>query len=175
MAETTTQEAPPEAPPATQSEASPPDSITWTASEFIAHEKSPGWYLMLAAATLIIAVLIYLITRDYISVGVVVVAGLLLGTYGARQPRQLQYTIDRHGVTIGPKAYNYNEFRSFAVIQEGAFSSITFMPLKRFSPPISIYYAPEDEEKIVALLSDKLPFEQRRLDAVDNLMRKIRF
>lgn len=130
---------------------------------------------MLAIATVIVSAVVYLITRDLISVAVVVVAGLLLGTYGARQPRQLQYVIDQQGVVIGPKAYHYGEFRSFSVIPEGAFSSITFMPLKRFAPPISIYYAPEDEEKIVNLLSDKLPIEERRLDAVDNLMRKIRF
>jgi hypothetical protein len=149
MADAATQETPPEIPTGLQSDTAQPDSITWTASEFIAHEKSAGWYTMLALATAIIAGIVYLITRDYISVGVVVVAGIILGAYAAHEPRQLEY--------------------------EGAFSSITFMPLKRFSPPISIYYAPEDEDRIVTLLSDKLPIEQRRLDAVDNLMRKIRF
>lgn len=152
-----------------------PDSITWTASEFIAHDKSGGWYMALAVVTAAVGGLVYLITRDYISVGVVVVAGLLLGTYGARQPRQLQYQLNDHGLAIGPKTYTFDQFRSFSVVSEGAFSSITFMPLKRFAPPISIYYAPEDEEKIVNLLSQALPIEQRRLDAVDNLMRKIRF
>ncbi len=152
-----------------------PDTITWTASEFVAHEKTAVWYLLLAIASAAIAALIYLITKDAVSVAVVVVAGLLLGAYGARQPRQLGYRLDQHGISIGQKSYNYDEFRSFSVHPEGAFSSIIFMPLKRFAAPLTIYYAPADEEQILTLLNDQLPFEPQRRDAVDSLMRRIRF
>ena len=153
----------------------PPDYIEWTASEFIAHHKSPGWYLGLILATAAIAGLVYFITADFISVAVVIVGAVLLGVYGARQPRQLRYRLDRRGVTIGDKTYTYHDFRSFAVMPEGAFSSIVFMPLKRFSPSITIYYAPADEEKIMAILGEELPFEPQRRDAIDNLMKRIRF
>ncbi|PIZ63306.1 hypothetical protein COY17_00815 [Candidatus Saccharibacteria bacterium CG_4_10_14_0_2_um_filter_52_9] len=150
-------------------------SISWTASEFVAHHKSAGWYGLLALAAAGIAGLILFITHDGISVAVVIVAALLLAVYAARQPRQLQYRLDGQGIIIGDKHYGYHEFRSFSVLPEGAFSSIVFMPLKRFAPPISIYYAPEDEDGILNLLSERLPFEQARRDAVDSLMRRIRF
>jgi hypothetical protein len=39
------------------------------------------------------------------------------------------------------------------VVPEGAFNSIVFMPLKRFAVPLSIYYDPKDEDKIIAVLS----------------------
>jgi hypothetical protein len=152
-----------------------PSEISWTASEYVHHDKTAGWYLALAVCAALVAALVYLISHDWVSVGVVVVAALVLGSYGSRQPRQLDYHLDGQGIGIGPKRYFYGEFKSFSVIPEGAFSSITFMPLKRFSPPISIYYAPEDEEKILALLSQYLPFEEPRRDAVDSLMRRIRF
>lgn len=151
------------------------DSVTWTASEFVAHHKTAGWYVMLFVGGAIIAALIYMITRDYISVGVVIGAALVLAIYGSHQPRQLEYKLDQRGISIGPRSFSYNEFRSFSVIPEGAFSSIVLMPLKRFAAPISIYYAPEDEERILAVLNNKLPFEQARRDAVDSLMRRIRF
>jgi hypothetical protein len=49
------------------------------------------------------------------------------------------------------------------------------MPLKRFATLTTVYYAPEDEDKIVNLLSKHLPLEEHKLDAVDHLMQRIRF
>lgn len=150
-------------------------SVTWTASEFVHHHKSAGWFMALAGSAAFIAALVYLITRDAVSVGVVIVAAILLGIYGTHEPKQLEYSLDNGGLQIGQKHRDYNEFKSFSIVPEGAFSSIVFMPLKRFAAPTTIYYAPEDEERIVAVLSGHLPFEEPRNDAVDNLMRRIRF
>lgn len=149
--------------------------VTWTASEFVAHDKSPGWYAMLMLGTLLLAALVFFITRDFISVAVIVVAGLLLGVYGAHQPRQLEYVVDQRGIGIGQKYHPYDEFKSFSVVTDGAFSSLVFMPLKRFAVPTTIYYAPADEERILDTLTDHLPLEEHRGDAVDSLMRRIRF
>jgi len=152
------------------------DSIEWTASEFIAHDKSAGWYGLLVLGTLVLAAIIFLLTRDKISTGVVVVAGLALGFYGHRKPRQLRYALNGSGLTIGDKHYPLEQFRSFAVMDEGgAFSSIAFLPLKRFGQLVTIYYDPNDEDAIVDLLGDRLPMEPRQHDAVDRLMKKIRF
>lgn len=150
-------------------------AVTWTASEFIHHNKAASWYLGLGVATVLLAALIFLITRDVVSTAVIIVAGLLLGVYAARPPRQLEYRIDQRGVFIGHKHYGYDDFKSFTVVPEGAFSSIVFMPLKRFALALTIYYAPEDEEHIMAVLAGRLPFEEPRRDAVDSLMRRIRF
>ena len=150
-------------------------AISWTASEFIAHQKSAGWYLILGGTAIVVAGIIYLLTKDIISVIVVLVGALTLGVYGARQPRQIDYRLDTSGVTMGPKHHLYEEFRSFAIVPEGAFSSIVFMPLRRFGQLTTIYYAPADEDKIVGLLNNVLPLETHRLDAVDQLMRRIRF
>jgi hypothetical protein len=150
-------------------------SVTWTASEFVAHDKSAGWYILLAAGTLVLAVVVFLLTRDVISVSVVVVAGLLLGVYAGHQPRQLDYSLDDQGFGIGQKHYGYDEFKWFSVMEEGAFSGIVFMPLKRFAPPVTIYYPPQDEDKILTTLTNQLPMEEHKADAVDSLMRRIRF
>lgn len=151
------------------------EEINWTASEFVAHEKSAGWYIGLAMAAAAIAGIVYLITRDLVSVGVVLFGSFMLGVYGARQPRQLEYRLDTRGVSIGPKYYEYSEFRTFSIMPEGAFSSIVFMPLKRFAPTTTIYYDPKDEDNIVNILSNCLPFEEGKHDMVDRLMRRIRF
>ncbi len=162
-------------PKETQVAAESGQRVVWTASEFIAHEKSVGWYFVLTIATLALAVVVYFITKGYVSVAVILVAGLLLGVYGSHQPRQLEYAIDGQGITIDNKHHSYEEFKSFAVGSEGAFSSLVLMPLKRFGVPITLHYSPDDEEKILALLNDRLPVEEHHLDAVDSLMRRIRF
>ena len=150
-------------------------SISWTASEFIAHQKSSGWYLVLMGSALVIAALVWLLTKDKVSAAVVIVGALLLAVYGARQPRQLDYRLDQQGLTVGARHYTYHLFRSFSIMPEGAFNSIVFMPLKRFSPLTTIYYSPEDEEKIVSMLAERLPMEPRKKDMVDRLMWRIRF
>lgn len=121
------------------------------------------------------AAAVFLLTKDKISVVVIVVAALLLGAYANHKPRQLEYRLDAHGLSVGDKHFTYDQFRSFSVLPEGAFSSIVLMPLKRFALTTTLYYAPEDEDKIVNLLSDYLPLEERGHDAVDRLMHRIRF
>ncbi len=149
--------------------------VSWTASEFIAHEKSAGWYVRLGLAALLGAGLMFLLTRDFVSVAVVVVAAILLGVYGSHKPRELEYRLGDRGFSIAEKVYNYDDFRSFSIVPEGAFSSIVLLPLKRFGMQLTMHYPPEEEESIVQLLSDRLPLEEPTHDRVDSLMRRIRF
>ncbi len=102
---------------------------TWSASEFIDHNKGLNWYLHL----------------------------------------------DASGLTIGTAFHPYAEFKSFALIDEGTFSSIILAPLKRFLPPLSVYISAEDQDRIVEVLAQYLPMEMREHDAIDRLSRRIRF
>ncbi len=153
----------------------PAESIAWSASEFIAHQKSAGWYAILGLVTIAIADAVYFSTHDKISTGMIIFAGLLMGYYASRKPKVVDYKLDHYGLSIGTKFYGYGDFKSFALVNEGAFSSIMFMPLKRFMPALSIYFEPKDEDKITNLLAPLLPVSQHKPDAVDHLMRRIRF
>lgn len=149
--------------------------IVWTASEYIAHDKSVSWFASLIAVAVVVAALLYLITRDLFIVFVSLFGALMVAVYGSRKPRQLQYQLDHGGITAGKRFYGYEEFRNFSVVQEDAFASIVFTPLKRFAIPLTIYYPPEYEDAIAELLVDRVPFERQTLDPVERLMRKIRF
>jgi hypothetical protein len=154
---------------------SPGDSVEWSASEFIAHHKSFGWYAVLGLVTVVTGALVLLLTKDKISTGAVVFVAVVLGIVAARKPRTLPYKLDQGGLAIGNKFFDYGQFRSFALVDEGAFTSVMFLPLKRFMPVVTIYFEPQDEEKIVEILSNHLPLETHQLDPLDQLMRKIRF
>lgn len=159
--------------PATQQQND--DVVQWTASEFIAHQKAGSWYALLILGAIVAAVLVWFVTKDVVSAIVIVFAAVLFATYAGHQPRQLSYQVDPSGLTIDQKYYDYNQFRSFSVVPEGAFSSIVFTPLKRFGTLTTIYYDPQDEQAIIGVISSRLPHEERRPDAIDNLMHRVRF
>lgn len=150
-------------------------SVTWTASEFVTHAKTAGWYGLLGLAAVLIAAIAWLLTRDFFPTIMVAVSILMLGIYAARKPRQQSYELDSRGLTIGGRYYSFHEFRSFAVVPDGAFLSIELTPLKRFATYTTIYFDPKDEDKIIGFLAGKLPMEEPHANLADNLMRRIHF
>ena len=150
-------------------------SITWTASEFVAHHKGFRWYLALIAVTIVLDAGIWLATKDKITTVVIFLVIILFGVAAARKPRELDYSLDDRGLAIDKRFFAYNELRSFAIIKEGAFSSLVFTPFKRFAPWIKVYYDPTDEPKILALLSSHVPLEEKTPDLTDRFMWRIKF
>lgn len=152
-----------------------PNSIKWTASEFIAYQKGRGWYFLAALGLIVTGGIIFLVTRDYVSTVVIIVLGILLVSVAARQPRTLTYEISSQGIKIGDRLYGFSTLRSFAIIDEGSIHSIDLLPLQRFMPVISMYYAPQDEQAIVRALGGYLPMENRNQPLIDKLMHRLRF
>lgn len=151
------------------------DEVTWTASEFVEHDKSASWYLQFLLAVVVGLGLMYFITRDVVSVGILALLAVVFLIVARRKPRVLSYAVTRQGVRVGAKMYLYGAFKSFAVVDEGAIHSIMLLPLKRFMPSITLYYDPQDEARIIDMLGAALPEEERQQDSVDRFMRKIRF
>ena len=150
-------------------------AVSWSASEYVAHEKSAGWYFALFGATTLLVTLIYILTKDILASVVILLASMVIGVYAARKPSTKSYEINEQGIQIDSVMHHFREFRSFSVIEEGALDSVWLKPLKRFSPVVAMYFPPEDEEKIVDVLSNFLPHEQRELDAIDRFSKRMRF
>lgn len=150
-------------------------AVTWTASEFVSHQKDTSWYAFFIGSLTGVVILIFLITRDIISSAVIGLAGILFIILAHHKPRELAYTLDDKGVTIGRKFYPYTQFKSFGLGREGVIGAINLMPLRRFMPELSIYYPPEEENKILAIISEHLPHDQREEQGVDRLLRKMKF
>ncbi|HWT55905.1 MAG TPA: hypothetical protein VN031_02640 [Candidatus Microsaccharimonas sp.] len=165
----------PQQPAAEPTRPEDPAQITWTASEFVENAKSFDWYLALGVVSVLVAAAFYILFRDVVTTIVIIVVGLTFGYFAKRKPRQLDYKLDSQGLTIDTKHFPYGLFRSFAVLDEGHFSSIAFLPLKRFGIMTTIYYDPQDEDRILALINQHLPLEPREHDALDRFMKRIRF
>lgn len=152
-----------------------PDVLTWTASEFIDHEKGAGWYGLLTLAGLAIATVVYFLMKDIVSTAVILFATLAFGVFAARKPRVQNYALTERGLQIGPKMYSFQDYKNFSIAPEGAVIGIIFMPLKRFMPPLTVYVMPDMQTQVMDFLGSVLPFEQRRFDAMDGLLRRIHF
>lgn len=148
---------------------------TWTASEYIAHDKGLGWFVLLGIGLFVIIGLIYLVTKDIFASVLVGIAGITFGVFSVRPPRILKYEIHPQGIVIGDKSYSFNEFKSFAINDDGPIPSVLLMPLKRFLPPITVFFDPKEGDSIIDALANYLPHELREPDMVDRLMSRIRF
>ncbi len=149
-------------------------TMTWTASEYIDHTRGAGWYLALVGGTVILAAVIYLVTKEYFAVGVILTLGIVVGIFSTQKPKQLTYELSESGLKAGEKDYPLSLFKSFALINEGALSSISLIPNRRFMPPFSVYFEPSDETKITDILGAHLPLEEGGLDTIERLARRLR-
>lgn len=149
--------------------------VSWTASEYIAHQKGAGWFILVFLVIAGLAAIIFLLTRDVVSTAVISIIGIAFTTFAGRPPQTLQYSIDGTGLHIGLKSYPYDRFRSFAIIEDESVPTVMLIPLRRFDLPINIHFEEADAEKILTLLGNYLPAEEDAAPLVDRLMSKIRF
>jgi hypothetical protein len=149
--------------------------VKWSASEFVSHQKSASWYVSLGSVSAVITLIIFLVTKNLLSAIVVAMAFMALGVLAARKPQTKTYEIGEEGIHIDSQSYPYSMFKSFSIMEDGAIDCIWLRPLKRFMPTVVMYYGPEDEEKIVMMLDNFLPQEDRQHDIVERLSRRIRF
>jgi len=155
--------------------ASDATTISWTASEYISHEKNKTWHLYLFAVASILIVLVYLVSQDKLAVIVIILSTVAVSVYATKKPIEKNYSLDSSGLRIDNNYFDYSIFRSFSIVEEGAIDSIWLKPLKRTTPTIVIYFPLEEEEKIEKILSAYLPFEDRKLDLIDRVTKRIRF
>jgi hypothetical protein len=150
-------------------------NVTWTASGSNIYQKSASWYLVLLVSTIALACLLYFFTKSIVTPVVVIACGIIFGVYGNRRPDELEYTLDRQGIRIGSRHYLYDEFRLFVVTPDLPIHEVLLMPTKRFMPPLSVQYGADIENKVLGVLAEHLPFEERQPDLIDSLMHRMHF
>lgn len=152
----------------------PPATITWEASEYVHTDKGGMWIVGLVLVTLAVAgVALYLQAWTFLVL--VVVMGVAMGVFAFRPPHTLRYTLTDQGVQIGEKLFKYSDFRAFGILEDGAFFTMTLIPVKRFAPALSVYFAEAQGEDIVDIVGAHLPMEHVEPDAIDHIMRRLRF
>lgn len=149
-------------------------AFQWQASEYVQHHKGAGWYTGLVLIVVImLGVAVY--TQQWLSIAVFLVMAAAVVVYAHKPPRTLLYQLDSAGVTIEGKFYPYEQFRSFAVLQDIEWHAIDLEPTQRFMPRLTVIFDTDDLEGIVDHLSLHLPRADRQPDVVERLTRYLRF
>jgi hypothetical protein len=158
-----------------QSSTPPPTApVRWQAQEYIQHDKSAWWFVLFAAAFVILmAIAIFLIKSITFDILVPVMA-VALFVYVNRPPRTLDYTLSRQGLHVNDHLYSFSEFKGFGVVHDGKEFSVLLLPVKRFKPGVSVYFPEEAGEAIVDMLGARLPMQELHLDIVDRIIKKLR-
>lgn len=150
-------------------------TVNWTASEYIDHAKSPAWFAMAGIGIVVLSIVVYFLLKDIVTPVLLAIAGMTVAVFAGRKPRVVQYAISPSGIQIDQRLHGFNDFKSFALTESGPLPAILLTPLKRFLPPITIFYDPKEEDTIIDALADYLPYEDKEPDAVDRFMSRIRF
>ncbi|HSX48350.1 MAG TPA: hypothetical protein VLF41_02515 [Candidatus Nanoarchaeia archaeon] len=148
--------------------------ISWQASEYIHHDKKTGWYLWLVVGVVsLVGIGVY--TQQWSAITVLAAMTAAVVVYARKAPRTLTYSLSDDGIDIEHKHYPFSQFRSFAVVSDVGWHTIDLDPIQRFMPRLTILFADDDLDKIVTVLSEKLPRSDRRPDAIERLSRYLKF
>jgi hypothetical protein len=148
--------------------------MNWNAPEYLEIERGAGWYAGLAFATLALASLLYLTSKDYFAVSSIIILGVIVAIFVGRKPRIVEYQLSDSGIEIGQKHYSYGLFKSFTVVRDANLNSVELLPLKRFMLPVSALFAPEDENKVVEIIGEHLPYAEHKPGYIDKLSQRLR-
>lgn len=157
---------------------SPEEALAeWSAQEFIEHDKNGKWYVTLAVGSVVISLLLYVITREFMSVIVTLLLAVAMAIYGSAKPKTVNYVINPNGISVDGKMYNFSEFKSFSIIEWSPSSVpyIQLIPQKRFMIPLSIFVDPAHSKDIAEMIGTFVPYDQRQPDFVDKLSNRFRF
>jgi hypothetical protein len=151
------------------------EPVHWSANESIDADKGGLWFVAFAVIVLaLIAGDIFLLKEFTFSILVVVMAAVII-LYSRRPARLIDYTLSgEQGLYIGEKLYHFSEFKGFGLIRDQGQHSILLIPVKRFSPGVSVYFPEDAGEKIVDIFGARLPMRNMKLDFIDTIVRKLR-
>ena len=155
------------------------NEIKWRAPEFeyFAKDISWSWLVMIIG---IIAFAIALWQKNFLFAIFIIIAILLLIFWGKQKPRDIEFTLDEHGLDIEKKKfYPYHSFEGFAVrppIEKSEENTELIFKFKaRLKPYFKIRIAVKDVEKFKKYINQSLPEIEYEESMTDHLARILRF
>lgn len=151
------------------------NGLEWQASEYVEHEKSLKWFIVLGAVTAALVALAIFLLKNYTFAVLLVVMAAAIVVWAKRPAREMYYKLETATIWVNDKPFALHDFRAFGLVQDGAIYTVTLLPNKRFSPGVTVYFPHELGEQIVDVLGASLPMEDMEPDWIDKLTRKLNF
>lgn len=155
-----------------------PDEISWVAPEYYHYPKTPRWFwISLIAAVTLVAVAA--IQKNFLFAVFVVIAELLVVTWGRRIPSDLTFTISPEGVRLDKKGfYPYTNLLGFAFLKpeiDPEFDELVLHTKNTLSTFVKILIPKEERETIGEYLRQFVPEVEYEESLVEHLERIFNF
>lgn len=150
--------------------------INWQAPEFEERPKGVSWYwLSIIIAAIILGISIW--QKNFLFGFFVVIAEMLVITWGNREPGMVAFSLDDKGLSVGQhKKYSYAELDKFSVEESESEWKNIFLHFKsRFKPSLKIKAPASKIEEIKANLSSIVPEADHQPSLMDSIEEFIGF
>lgn len=151
--------------------------LEWSAPEYEHNPKGAAWYwgsIFTALAILSFAVW----QKNFLFAAFVVLAEILILTWGERPPRTINFILTQKGLTIGENTfYPLDNFTSFSVDRDGheEWAGIVLFFGSHLRPSILVRAPHSETEEILKALRKKLKEVAWEPTLLDSLERFLRF
>ncbi len=150
--------------------------IKWEAPEFEERPKGVSWYwLSIIIAAIVLGASIW--QKNFLFGFFVVVAEMLVITWGNKEPGMVTFLLDDKGISIGKyKKYSYTELENFSIEEsDGEWKNIFLHFKSRFKPSLKIKAPANKIEEIKADLSSIVPEADHEPSLMDSMEEFIGF
>lgn len=150
-------------------------TISWVSPEYYSGDKNKMWYVWFTIIVLIMIAISVLLIKSWSFAILILIMATSLVIYSKRPPQEIKYTLSmKQGLYVGETLYNLQDYKSFKLIRDGGRNSVFLVPIKRFSPGISVYFPEESGERIIDILASRLPMEESSPDIMDKIISKLK-
>lgn len=150
------------------------EPFAWDAPEGVQSQNSIVWYIVFGLIALGLMALSIFILKSVTFAILIPVMAVALILQKSRPVRIINYAISPKGIYVADKLYDFSEFRAFGLLNDRGQHSAIILPVKRFSPGLTIYFSDREGETVVDMLGARLPMQEVKPDALEKLLRWIK-
>lgn len=150
------------------------EPIAWNAPEGVRVQRGAVWYVLFAIVLAGLMALAILVFQNWTFTILLPIMAVALFVLSNKNPQTINYAISPKGIYIADTLHDFSEFRAFGLLHENDQHSILLLPVKRFSPGLTIYFSEAEGEKIVDMLGARLPMQEIKPDALEKFIRLIK-
>jgi hypothetical protein len=150
------------------------EPIAWNAPEGVRVQRGAVWYVLFAIVLAGLMALAILVFQNWTFAILLPIMAVALFVLSNKNPQTINYAISPKGIYIADTLHDFSEFRAFGLLHENDQHSILLLPVKRFSPGLTIYFSEAEGEKIVDMLGARLPMQEIKPDALEKFIRLIK-
>lgn len=156
----------------------PKKEINWSAPEFEFITKGIGWYWLTIIVAIIMSALA-LWQENVLFVVFIVIAAILVLSWGKSQPKMIDFRLDENGLAIGEqKNYSYGELKGFTIRRgyvDSELVEIVFQKKSKLSPYVKILASGQDADAIKEFLIQHLSEIEYEESLIEHIARILRF